>query len=231
MPTIDATTSQGGYLKNTKAEALTTWEETCYAFGTATTIDSNGQLIYTQASYAGGRSATWSCSRGYLVFDTSVITGTLTAISLNIFCTGIFDLVYTPNAVVYLGGVTPTLSTALATTDYGFWGAQASDPFTSVGSTWENIGLNATALSVAETENEMALVLRDSYYDAELYTNLTDPPGNGYMEFYNNEAGFVPYLDYTMVTGYGQTVNGIIAASYQSVDAIAKINISKVLGV
>ena len=51
------------------------------------------------------------------------------------------------------------------------------------------------------------------------------------MEYRYNYASFIPYLDYTMTTGYGQTVKGIIAANIGNVNGVAKASISKVIGV
>lgn len=231
MATINTTTSQGGYLVSARATSFSTWEETCYAFSTATSIFASPQYMYTRAGFTTGRGGTWSCGRSYLVFDTSVITGTLTAISLNVWVDAINDLVYTPDAIVSFTP-SPTLLTSLATSDWQYGGgANASDPFTPSTQGWETIGLNGTALSVAETENEMSLMLTDNYYDYSYYSNFTDPAGEGNIAYYYNQSGYIPYLDYTMVTGYGQTVNGIIAANISNVDGIAKSSISKVLGV
>lgn len=229
MATINATTGQGGYLENQKSAVLWIWSDvTSGSAGNATSSDVNGTYIYTRAMYQGGRSAFWLCDRGYLVFDTSAITGTLTALSLNIYVEGIFDVNYTPDAIVQLTS-SPTLTTALLTSDWQYVnGNLASSSFASAGSTWENIVLNGNAISVAETESEMTLQIRDAYYD---YYDSASPSADGYIEYRYNYSGFIPYLDYTMITGYGQTVNGIIAANMSTVDGTAKASISKVLGV
>lgn len=231
MATINATISQGGYLVNTRATSLWLWEDVCYTFGTASTIFTSPQYMYTRAAYTSARGGTYSCGRGYLVFDTSPITGTLTSISLNVWVDSINDLVYTPDAIVQLTP-SPTLSTSLAVGDWQYVsGDAASDPFAPFTQGWESIGLNGTALSVAETENEMSLILRDNYYDYSFYSNFADPPGEGNIQYFYNEAGYIPYLDYTMVTGYGNIVNGVIAASIYSVDGVLKAGISNVIGV
>lgn len=230
MATINATTSQGGYVDCTLSAAFLTWEDVILnGAGTAATL--NGTYIYTEARYQGGRSAYWNCRRSSLVFDTSAITGTLTSISLNIYVNFINDLTYFPDAIVEVVG-SPTLSTSLTTSDYlPYSYGSGSNSFSSAGDTWETITLNNTALSRAETENEITLQLRDAYYDYYYSTNLASPAGNGNIEYRYNYSGFIPYLDYTMVTGYGQTVKGIIAASIGNVNGVAKANISKVIGV
>lgn len=227
MATINATTSQGGYIDCNLGALFFTWEDTRNN-GTGTAASLNGTYIYTEARYQGGRSQFWNCRRSSLVFDTSVITGTLTDISLVIYVNAITSV---PDAIIEVVD-TPTLSTSLTTSDYDPYSyGLGSSSFSSAGNTWETIPLNGTALSRAETENEITLQLRDAYYDYYYYTNLADPPGQINMEYRYNYSGFIPYLDYTMITGYGQTVNGVIAANMSTVDGTAKASISKVLGV
>ena len=230
MATINATTSQGGFLQSNWSALFSTWEDTVFYNG-ATGSDVDGTYIYTYAAYVGGRGSSWTCRRSYLVFDTSVITGTLTSISLNIFVNSIYTAVYTPDMIVEATG-TPNLGTSLTTGDWAptSLGVVASATGL-VDNTWNTLTLNGTGLSIAETENEMTLWLKDNYYDYSYFTNLTDPTGLGYIEYRYNYASFIPYLEYTMVTGYGQTVTGIIAANMSSVNGPAKASISKVLGV
>lgn len=227
MATINATTNVGGYLDNNRAESFFTWEDVILSgAGTAATL--NGTYIYTEARYQGGRSAFWNCRRSSLVFDTSAITGTLTDLSLVIYVNAITSV---PDAIVEVVG-SPTLSTSLTTSDYLPYSYGAgSTSFSSAGNTWETITLNNTALSRAETENEITLQLRDAYYDYYYSTYLVDPIGTVNMEYRYNYASFIPYLDYTMTTGYGQTVKGIIAANIGNVNGVAKASISKVIGV
>ena len=232
MATINATTSQGGYLDNQRAASLLNWSDVIdNAAVYATNGIVNGTYMYTRARYQGGRSAYWLCSRSYLVFDTSAITGTLTALSLNVYVESVLDLSYTPDAIVQLTNL-PDLSNFLLIDYWQYVSGQvASSAFSSAGSTWENIGLNANAISVAETENQMTVQIRDAYYDYYYGTNLASPSADGYMGYRYNYASFIPYLEYTMITGYGQTVTGIIAANMSSVNGPVKASISKVLGV
>lgn len=230
MATINATTSQGGFLQSVTGALFNTWEDTIYFVG-ASSSDVNGTYAYTWATYQGGRSQQWSCRRSYLVFDTSVITGTLTDISLKIYVNNIITSSYTPDMIVE-AVTSPTLSTSLTTSDWLPYSYGAVTTATALGNnTWNTLTLNGTGLSLAETENEITLWLRDNYYDYGYYTNFTDPPGVGYIEYRYNYASFIPYLEYTMITGYGQTVTGIIAANMSSVNGPEKASISKVLGV
>lgn len=231
MATINATTSQGGDLEHQRAASLFSWSDVVDGTFNATNSNVNGTYIYSRARYQGGRSAYWLCDRGYLVFDTSAITGTLTALSLNIYVESVLDLNYTPDAIVQLTS-SPTLTTSLLTSDWQYInGNVASSSFASVGFQWETITLNGNAISVAETENEMTLQIRDAFYDYYYSVYTTSPSADGYLQYRYNYSGFIPYLDYTMTTGYGQTVNGVIAANMSRVDGTEKSIISKVLGV
>jgi hypothetical protein len=232
MATINATTAQGGYLQQSRAASYLSWEDTLFNVGSATSADVNGTYIYTRAQYvASFRNPLWVSRRSYLVFDTSAITGTLTSLSLNVFVNSILDTNYTPDMIVEVVN-SPTLSTALTVSDWAPYSYGAVTTATALGNnTWNTLTMNSTGLSQTESNNEVTFCLKDNYYDYAYYTNLTDPFDDGYIEYRYNYSGYVPYLDYTMTTGYGQTVNGIITANYQNIDGVSKMSISKVLGV
>lgn len=228
MPTINTATSQGGYLVYNASAAFYPWEDLILNSTSAANNFTSTSNIYSYTGYTTARGGTWYCRRGYLTFDTSAITGTLTAISLNMYVEGVLN---SPSAIVQLIG-TPNLSTPLNLADWQYVSGQAaSDPFYPFAAGWQNIGLNGNALSVAETESEISFVVRDHFFDYDYTSNYIDPAVLKSIEYRYNYASFIPYLDYTMVTGYGQTVNGIIPASIGNVDGIAKASISKVLGV
>lgn len=231
MATQNATTAQGGYLDNNRSTAIFTWEDVVKLTASGTAASVNGSLVYTRAGFTSGRSPVWLSSRAYLVFDTSVITGTLTDFQLNIYVDGINSANYNPEAWVERVG-SPTLSTALTTSDYDQSDTSAYDYSIFPGGTgWQALTLNSTTWAYAEANSEMTLRLRDTVYDRDYSTNLTDPPGDGSITYRYNYASYIPYLYYTMATGYGKTVNGIIAANMSKVDGVAKASISKVLGV
>jgi hypothetical protein len=227
MPTINTATSQGGYLILNAAVSFYPWEDLILNTNDAANNFTNPSTIFSLTGYTSSRGGTWFCRRGYLTFDTSAITGTLTALSLNMYVEAVSN---SPDAIIQLTP-SPNLSTALNISDWQYVDEQVfSDPFSpSVG--WENIGLNAQALSTAQDQNEINFVVRDNYYDYDYLNNLTDPFIVISTEYRYNYASFIPYLDYTMITGYGQTVSGIIAANMANVDGVLKANISKVLGV
>jgi hypothetical protein len=232
MPTINTTTGQGGYLQQSRAASVVTWDDTLNSFSNASSIDLNATYTYTYAEYFPSfRSPLWRSRRSYLVFDTSAITGTLTDIALNIYVHFIDATDFIPDMIIE-SCQTPTLTTALATSDWPQTSNGIVYAATSLGSnTWQTLTLNSNGLSIAEVNNEMTLWLRDAFYDYYYPSNVLDPPGIGYIQYRHNYASFIPYLDYTMITGYGQIVNGIIPANIGKVDGVSKASISKVLGV
>ena len=234
MPTIDSTTTQGGYLENERSTALILWSDIVDGtMTTATLVVGDPTYIYTRAAVTTGRSPEWISDRASLVFDTSGITGTVIALSFNIYIQSYFNTYYNPGA--YLEIVSdPTLGNILASSDWvpGIDSLATSSPLAPGGSGfWLGTGLNAGAFTYAETYNEMTLRLRDAYYDYEYSTNTTDPTDDGYIGYRFNYSGFIPYLYYEVATSFGQTINGTIIANVGKIDGKSKNAIVRVLGV
>lgn len=233
MATQNATTAQGGYLDNTRGTALWLWEDVCYFLGTATAASVNGTYAYTRAGITAGRSPSWINHRTSIVFDTSVITGTLTTLNFNIYIDAMNSANYNPGAYLEIVDA-PTLATALTTSSWApTIDSLAYNSPIAPGTTgyWESVTLNAGAWTYAETNSEMTLRLRDAYYDYNYYTNLLDPPNDGSITYRYNYASFIPYLYYAEVTTFGETINGIIIANVAKIDGRTKNGIVRVLGV
>jgi hypothetical protein len=149
---------------------------------------------------------------------------------------GYLDVNYTPYAVVQRRNQYPNLTDVLVAGDYDNAGIAPTpnlfsvSPFTGTGG-WIGVTLNQDAKDYLNVNTEVTLELKDSYYDYEYDTNLTDPPGDGYLQFYNNESGYVPYLYLTLDTGYGQKVNSIIPANFNVINGFSKLNVDKLNGV
>jgi hypothetical protein len=238
MPTVYetkyATTSQGGYLVNSQTTG-NSWQDVIDAT-TATGTFVNSQYIYTRASYTTGRSGVWACGRSCLVFNTSITyVKNVIAAELYLYVDGYLDVNYTPYAVVQRRNQYPNLTDVLVAGDYDNQGIPVppnlfSFPFTSTGG-WTGVTLNQDAINYININAEVTLVLKDSYYDYDYALNLTDPPGDGYLQFFHNESGKVPYLYLTLDTGYGQIVNSIIPANFDVINGFSKINVDKLNGV
>lgn len=231
MATQNATTVWGGYLTNQQYSSFYSWSEIVYASSATSTTGNNSTMI-TEASYISGRGATWRCRRSYLVFDTSAITGTVTSLSLKAYCTAVDSSSYRPRVIPQITD-RPDLSNSLTSADWDFetYSSAISSEIGLSTSAWNTWTLDGSAMTYVESNSEMTIVLRDNFYDYDYANNLLDPPGTGSATFYYNTAGFYPYLEYTMVTGYGNTVNGVVSANIGYVNGVAKANIFKVNGV
>lgn len=231
MATQNATTAQGGYLTNEKSSLLFTWGEVVND-GSATSSTVNYSSMMTEASILFGRSDIWRCRRSYLVFDTSAITGTVTSLDLKAYCTAKGDSNYSPGVIPQIT-TSPNLSNSLVSGDFdrSVFDVDVSAEVYPAVSSWNTWGLDGYAQSYVQENAEMTIVLRDFFYDYNYDRNGMNPPGIGWCTFYYNTSGYYPYLEYTMVTGYGNTVNGVISANIGLINGVETANIFKVNGV
>ena len=165
--------------------------------------------------------------RVFLYFDTSSITGTLSAAHIDVTGGGVSG---DPNDTIMIkstafGG---DGGTALATSDFYSsldYSTAYSTELTSF-STSGNNEYTLTAAALADIKNNdhftLAIVEHDSDYTNSDQTNVSDVT----IAFSTTIT-----LDYTLVTGYGHTVNGIAAANISKVNGIATADISKVNGI
>jgi hypothetical protein len=163
----------------------------------------------------------------FYYFDTSGITGTVTAAKLNIqgYFSGGADFIVVPSDAFAADG-----SADMVTTEYG--NISFNTNYGSEITSWSTSAINAitlapTALSDMESNDYFICAVIENDYD---YKD-TDPGaglsvGNG-VDYANPLA----YLDYTVGTGYGNTVAGVASASISKVCGVETSGISKVLGV
>jgi len=167
--------------------------------------------------------------RAFLYFDTSGITGTLSAAHIDITGSGAGSP--NPNDTIMIkstafGG---DGGTALATTDF-FLSLDYSTAYSTELTSWNHAGNNEytlTAAALADIKNNdhftLAIVEHDSDYTNSDQTNVSDI-----------SIGFSTTitLDYTLAaTGYGNAVNGVASANIGKVNGVATANISKVNGI
>ena len=165
--------------------------------------------------------------RVFLYFDTSGITGTLSAAHIDVTGGGTSG---DPNDTIMIkstafGG---DGGTALATSDFYSsldYSTAYSTELTSF-STSGNNEYTLTAAALADIKNNdhftLAIVEHDSDYTNSDQTNVSD---------INIDFDTTITLDYTLVTGYGHTVNGVASANISKVNGIATASISKVNGI
>jgi hypothetical protein len=204
-----------------------TWSDTRNA-STATTayVYQNGVLI--NAEYTGLRGNTFRIRRGYLHFDLSSVSGTITDLDLDLYTKS-------PSVtkdIIIVKSTAPDGSN-IAVGDFGAadlstaYSAEFTS-FSSTGDAQNTIALNSTAISDANTNSELILAVVDHTYD---YSN-SQPSGLGLvLQYHLNHLTLKPTLTYTAVTGYGNTVMGVVSANIGEVTGVATANIGKVIGV
>tara|TARA_R110002020_G_scaffold146580_2_gene321229 strand:+ start:463 stop:1116 length:654 start_codon:yes stop_codon:yes gene_type:complete len=164
--------------------------------------------------------------RVFLYFDTSSITGTLSAAHIDVTGGGVSG---DPNDTIMIkstafGG---DGGTALATTDF-FLSLDYSTAYSTELTSFSTSGNNEytlTAAALADIKNNdhftLAIVEHDSDYTNSDQTNVSDVT----IDF---DATIT--LDYTLA-GYGHTVNGVASANIGKINGVATASISKVNGV
>ena len=171
--------------------------------------------------------------RSYFYFDTSGITGTVASATLKIYGYGSYSsadvIAVKSDAFGGDGG------TGLVTGDYN--NIDFSTPYSSELATWStssynDITLNATALTDIKNNNAFIVSVIEHDYD---YSNSAPSVGtndrNGmYFDPYGGTSRD-PYIDYTLATGYGNTVNGVASANIGKINGVGTANISKINGV
>ena len=169
--------------------------------------------------------------RSYFYFDTSGITSTVASATLKIFGynSGTAEVIAVKSDAFGGDG-----GTALATADFNNF--DTSTPYSGGILSWDttdynDITLNATALDKIKTGNAFIVCVMDLGYD---YANSapsagTDISSGMYYDAYTGTSRD-PYIDYTLATGYGHTVNGVASASISKVKGVATANIEKVIG-
>jgi len=217
--------------------------------------DTDGQTVSTGASASGNFTAvtrfgarrggnTYNIIRSFMYFDTSGITGTVSAATIKIRGYSANDGSVIAVKSTAFGG---DGGTALATTDLdaitGYSaGSSLAGAATVYGpqiltSSWSTSGYNdftGTSDLRADMQNNDVVII--CFMD---YTNdyLNSAPGSdGTLNcgaYYTDNGGtsYDPYIEYTVATGYGNDVIGVATGSIGKVNGIATADIDKVIGV
>ena len=184
----------------------------------------------------GGRGAVYRVHRLFFYFDTSGISGTVSDATLKLYGRNPSGTETTKNVIAVKstahGG---DGGTALASGDIN--NIDVSTPYSSQTSSWttsgyNDIALNATAKGHMASQDYLLVAILNYEYD---YSD-TDPGSNA---MYSNGVHFTdysstsrdPYIDYTVATGYANTVIGVTSANIGEVVGVATANIDKVIGV
>jgi len=223
MPTLNLNKGGNvvGTVDNSQAAARDEAVGQSTSTGTAT-----GVQYFASPGRGGG---TYRYIRTFLQFDSSGITGTVSAAVLNIAGAGT-----TNNADIIVcasdafGGTNDDLVVA------DFNNVDFSTVYSSELATWNNGGnnaitLNATARSIIQGGNSFICAVID--HDSDFQDTDTFSGGAGSHSATINFSGTIT-LDCTVAAaGYGHAVIGTAAASIGKVLGVATANVSKVIGV
>ena len=195
----------------------------------STATDGASDIVELFQSGRGG--GTYVISRVFLVFDASGVGGTITAIDLKIY--GVTDntidvMVAKSTAFGGSGG------SAFVEADFDNWNPDsptaymASSPAWSI-NTYNTLTLNSTAVSDANTNGYLNVVVLGNDYDYVDTEPLSDIGRQGGVRFKNGTYPIELAITYTP-TGWDDDVNGVVNASIGKVAGIAEASIGSVNG-
>ena len=239
MPTITASTNGGGvYVTNQTSHANARNADTGT---TVIPITSRSQNAFTYQRAAGRSGTAYAIYRSFLQFDTSGISGTVSAATLKIYgyVNGNADVIIVKSSAFGSGYE----GAALVKEDYdsipGFTDDQDMNgnvtDYSSEITTWSTSGynditLNAQALTDMQNDDvfKIAIVNHDhDYKNQDPGINATNA-GGMYFEFYTGTSTD-PIIDYT-VAGYSHSVNTLSSANIGEINTVATANIAEVNG-
>lgn len=204
-------------------------------------------MVGAGSTAARGGGVLFKVYRSFFYFDTSSITGTVTSASLKLkgwsgvtsgsiiavkstafggdgasaLVASDFNNITGYHAAASLSEYATNYSTAITTTE---WNAG--------GSTYTSLPGTADLKSDMQSDSVVIICVMDYTND---YRNSSPALGvfNSYNGYFTDVAGFSkdPYIEYTVATGYGNKVCGVIAANVSKVSGVATANIEKVIGV
>ncbi len=194
-----------------------------------TSSGSDNQAVYVIfASGKGG--GLYYVGRTFLFFDLSGVNGTITAMSLKV--TG------DTNTTAVVGAARSTAfggsgGSNLVAADFDNWSPDSPTAY-NTGTSWSTglntMTMNSTAVSDANTNSYLNVVLVERYNDLEDSEPTSDVTKQSGVTFQNSSSPI--YLDITYTpTGYGNNINGIAAADIAAVVGIDTADISLVNGV
>jgi hypothetical protein len=202
-----------------------------------TTTSTNTTNAIAEAYLSGRGGGAYVVQRSLFFFDTSTIIGTITAISLKI-----VGVTNTGNAVRVAKSTAfgTTGGSAYANGDFDTWtnptGAfpPAPVPYNASNYTWggltNTIALNATAISDANNNSYLNLILVGGTYDYPNTEPTADVEKYSGIQFASSTEFPKLAITYTP-SGYGNNVNGIYADEIVTINEITTADIVKVIGV
>ena len=242
MPNLYSNTNDGYIYSSTEANWADARDDTSGTVSTSNTLLSSFTAAARFAGRGGG--STYRVVRSFMYFDTSGITGTVSAATIKI-----HGYVYKDGSVIAVksdafGG---DGGTALASTDLnnivGYstgssLAGNATDYSNAItGSSWSTSGYNdltGTSDLRADMQNNNVVIICFMDYTNDYLNSAVGSASylnyGAYMTDYTGTSRD-PYIEYTIATGYANNVNGVAAASIGKINGVATASIEKVNGI
>ena len=95
---------------------------------------------------------------------------------------------------------------------------------------WNDFTATSDLLTDMKNNNIVIVCFMDYTND---YLNVAPSVGDALNcgGYYAENASYRPHIDYTLATGYGNTVNGVASANIGKINGVATANIEKVNGI
>ena len=219
MPNLYTTTNDG---------TITTGNESSWSNArdkTTGTVDDTGGNATPVIFRSSGRGATtFKVGRFFMIFDTSGITGTVTAATLKLTMSG------TDSSYI---AIESQQSDPLVSGDFDSinfstpWSAEVSSSTGVV-----DFVLNSTFRANMQSEDTLGIAIVNYPHDYSNSAPTSDVNLNDIIKTTNNGSTSIhPYIEYAIATGYGNSVNGVAAANISKINGVATASISKVNGI
>ena len=246
MPVIYSSSSgtkDDGYIYKTNQSS---WANARDATSGTAQDSGTGHANFTNVNRGPSRSGgiVYGIYRSFMVFDTSGITGTVASAELSIRGGWSNDgsvIAVKSNAYGGDGG------TSLASGDFDaiagwsagsslagsatVYGAQITTTNWDTGD-WNNFTATSDLLTDIKNQNVVIVCFMDytnDYLNSALTSNVSLNCGGWYAEKVSPD--YRPHIDYTLATGYGNSVNGVASANIGKINGIETASIEKVNGI
>jgi len=229
MPTIYAATTDRDMFTGPNSSWSAVRDASTGTLG-GSASDASESFAAGAAIFSGRGASTYKVWRSFFHFDTSGITGTLSAGTLKLYFSNDAG---NGNIIIIKSDAFTGGSDALVSADFN--NLDFSTPYsaevdtTSTGLT--SITLNATALADIKNNNDFKFAVVNYEYD---YNDTAPSSGSNYVGIrFANYSGTSsdPQIDYTVQTGYANDVIGVATGSIGKVNGVATASIEKVIGV
>ena len=228
MPTIYAATTDNDINSGNQSSWSAARDATTGTLGGAS--DTSDSFAVSAILFSGRGANQYRVHRSFFHFDTSGITGTLSAGTLKL---NFFNDIGDGNVIIIKSDAFTGGSDALVADDFNnldFSTAYSGEVDTTT-SGLIDITLNATALADIKNNNDFKFAVINYDYD---YNDTAPTSTTGHyvgLRFVNySGTSSDPQIDYTLQTGYSHDIMGLAAANIGKVNTVATANVGKISG-